>query len=242
MSSHRRRRRSWLRWVLVAAAAVVVLAVGVPFVYIHFIEGPAPAPLGLSGTASPSAASGTGGSGQGTDTPLVGTWAVAAGSRAGYRVNEVLAGQNNVAVGRTGSIAGHLVIRNTTVTAGAFTVKMATIHSDQSQRDAQFDGRIMDVATYPTGTFTLTRGISLAPVPATGTIMAYHASGNLTLHGRTRPVTFSLKAQRTSTQIRVSGSIPITFADWDIPNPSFAGFVTTQDHGVLEFLLVLNRA
>jgi polyisoprenoid-binding protein YceI len=138
--------------VLVAAAAVVVLAVGVPFAYIHFIEGPAPAPLGLNGTASPSAANS--GSGQGADTPLAGTWAVGAGSRAGYRVNEVLAGQNNVAVGRTSSVGGHLVIRNTTVTAGAFTVKMATIHSDQSQRDAQFDGRIMDVATYPTGTFT----------------------------------------------------------------------------------------
>jgi polyisoprenoid-binding protein YceI len=240
VSSHRRSRRSWLRWVLVAAAAVVVLAVAVPFVYIHFIEGPAPAPLGLNGTASPSAASS--GSGQGADTPLAGTWAVGTGSRAGYRVNEVLAGQNNVAVGRTSSVAGHLVIRNTTVTAGAFTVKMATIHSDQSQRDAQFDGRIMDVATYPTGTFTLTRGISLAPVPASGKIVTYHAAGNLTLHGHTRPVTFSLQAQRTATQIRVSGSIPITFADWDIPNPSFAGFVTTQNHGVLEFLLVLSRS
>ena len=70
MSSHRRRHRSWLRWVLVAAAAVVVLAVGVPFAYIHFIEGPAPAPLGLGATASP----GTTGSGQATaDTPLAGT-------------------------------------------------------------------------------------------------------------------------------------------------------------------------
>jgi len=26
-----------------------------------------------------------------------------------------------------------------------------------------------------------------------------------------------------------------------IPNPSFAGFVTTEDHGVLEFLLVLQK-
>jgi polyisoprenoid-binding protein YceI len=226
--------------VLVAAAAVVVLAVGVPFAYIHFIEGPAPAPLGLNGTASPSAANS--GSGQGADTPLAGTWAVGAGSRAGYRVNEVLAGQNNVAVGRTSSVAGHLTLSRTAVTAGAFTVQMATIRSDRSQRDAQFDGRIMDVATYPTGTFTLTRAISLAPVPAAGKIRTYHAAGKLTLHGHTRPVTFGLSAQRTATQIRVSGSIPITFADWDIPNPSFAGFVTTDNHGVLEFLLVFRRA
>jgi polyisoprenoid-binding protein YceI len=100
----------------------------------------------------------------------------------------------------------------------------------------------MDVATYPTGTFTLTRAIGLAPVPATGKIRTYHATGKLTLHGHTRQVTFGLSAQRTATQIQVSGSIPITFADWDIPNPSFAGFVTTDNHGVLEFLLVFRRA
>ena len=128
------------------------------------------------------------------------------------------------------------------MTTGAFTVQMATIRSDRSQRDAQFDGRIMDVATYPAGTFTLTRAISLAPVPATGKIRTYHATGNLTLHGHTRQVTFGLSAERTATQIRVSGSIPVTFADWDIPNPSFAGFVTTDNHGVLEFLLVFRRA
>ena len=32
------------------------------------------------------------------------------------------------------------------------------------------------------------------------------------------------------------------FADWDIRNPSFAGFVTTQNHGVLEFLLDVRQA
>ena len=239
MSSHRRRRRNWLPWGLAAAAVVLVLAVGGPFVYIHFIEGAAPAPLSLNTSASPGAT----GSGQETaDAPLAGTWTVATGTRAGYRVNEVLLGQDNVAVGRTGSVAGHLTIRQTTVTAGAFTVQMATIHSDKSRRDMQFDGRIMDVATYPTGTFALTRGINLAPVPATGKAVTYHATGNLTLHGHTRQVTFPLSAQRTATQIRVSGSIPVTFADWGIPNPSFASVVTTENHGLLEFLLVFRRS
>jgi hypothetical protein len=55
-------------------------------------------------------------------------------------------------------------------------------------------------------------------------------------------VTFPVSAERTATQIRVSGSIPVTFADYGIPNPSFASVVTTQDHGVLEFLLVFRRA
>ena len=241
MSSHRHRRdrRNWLRWGLVAAGVVVVLAVGGPFVYIHFFAGSAPAPLSLSDPPS----SGAAGSGpSAADTPVAGTWTVVTGSTAGYRVNEVLLGQDNVAVGRTNSVAGHLTIGQTAVTAGTFTVQMSTIRSDKSRRDTQFDGRIMDVATYPTGTFTLTRSISLAPVPATGKVVTYRATGNLTLHGHTRQVTFPLSAQRTATQIRASGSIPVTFADWGIPNPSFAGVVTTENHGLLEFLLVFRRA
>jgi hypothetical protein len=70
----------------------------------------------------------------------------------------------------------------------------------------------------------------------------YSATGNLTLHGHTRRVTFTLSAERTSTAIKISGSIPVTFAKWDISNPSFGSFVTTQNHGELEFLLTLDRS
>jgi polyisoprenoid-binding protein YceI len=134
-----------------------------------------------------------------------------------------------------------MTISGTTVTAASFTAQMATIHSDQSQRDAQFDGRIMDTAAYPVGTLTLTSRIALGSLPANGVIRTYHATGDLLLHGQTRSVTFSLQAERTSAGIEVSGSIPIVFADWDIPNPSFTGFVTTQNHGLLEFLVKFSK-
>ena len=42
--------------------------------------------------------------------------------------------------------------------------------------------------------------------------------------------------------MQVSGQIPVLFADYGIANPSFAGFVTTQDHGVVELLLSLKQA
>jgi polyisoprenoid-binding protein YceI len=232
----------WLRWLLVAGAAVVVLAVGGTFVYIHFIEGPAPAPLSLRSAPSPSAAQSSPAGQAGPAAPLSGTWQVAAGSQAGYRVKEVLLGQNNIAVGRTSHITGDLVIKGSTVTAAGFRVAVATIHSDQSQRDVQFDGRIMDVASYPVGSFALTRPISLAPVPAAGTVRDYTATGKLTLHGHTRVVTFGLQAERTGGKIEISGSIPVTFADYGIANPSFGSFVTTENHGVLEFLLNFGKA
>jgi polyisoprenoid-binding protein YceI len=230
---------SWLRWVITGVVVVAVLAVGGPFVFIHFIEGKPPAPLSLKGSASPSV---SGQSQTGAAVPVAGTWTVAGGSEVGYRVNEVLAGQSQTAVGRTKSVTGHLTIDGTSVTAATFTVPMATIKSNESQRDVQFDGRIMDVASYPTGTFTLTSPIQLAPLPAAGAIKTYSATGSLTLHGHTRSVTFPLTAERTSTAIKISGSIPVAFADWDIPNPSFTGFVTTQNHGLLEFLLAFLRA
>ena len=220
----------WLRWVIAAVVVVAVLAVAGPYVFFHFIEGNGPAPLSLKASASPV-------SSQGSSAPVAGTWAVRSGSRVGYRVNEVLGGQSHTAVGRTSSVTGQMVIKGSTVKTAGFTVKMATIHTDSAQRDSQFDGRIMDVARYPDGTFTLTRPIALAPLPAAGTIRTYSATGHLTLHGQTRPVTFPVKTELTAGGIEVQGSIPVLFSRWDIPNPSFTGFVTTQNHGIMEFLL-----
>ena len=236
----RLRPRRLAIWLMAAAAAVALLAVGGAFVYIHFISGPAPAPLGLKVGASPSATTtGTRTEPAASSGSLAGNWRVTAGSVVGYRVNEVLAGQQNVAVGRTSQISGSMTITGGSVTAAQFTVQMATIRSDESQRDAQFNGRIMDTSEFPTGTLKLTGPIRLAPVPGAGVIKSYHAAADLTLHGQTRPVTFPLSAERTSNEIEVSGSIPVLFSRWDIPNPSFTGFVTTQNHGELEFLVKL---
>ena len=198
------RPRHWLRWLIGAIVVLVVLGVGGPFVYIHFLNGSTPAALSLP-TASSSASTSTGSTSTGgtatantaASGSLAGTYSVGSGSVVGYRVNEVLLGQSTTAVGRSSSVTGHLTIAGTTATAATFSVPMDTVLSDKSQRNAQFDGRIMDVAQYPTGTFALTSPIDLAPLPATGVIKSYTATGKLTLHGATRTVTFTLTAERT---------------------------------------------
>jgi polyisoprenoid-binding protein YceI len=236
MARLRWRRLRW--WLLGGLVALVIVVVGGTWLYIHVIAGPAPAPLSLKSGPSSGRTSGS----ASTAAAVAGTWHVAPGSIVGYRVNEVLAGQNNVAVGRTSHVTGSLDIRGGTVTAASFSVPMDTIKSDESERDVQFNGRIMETSTYPTGTLTLTTPIALGSLPAAGVIRTYHATGDLTLHGHTRKVTFPLAAERTAAGIEVSGSIPILFADWDIGNPSFAGFVTTQNHGLLEFLIKFSRS
>ena len=252
------RPRHWLRWLIGGIVVLAALAAAGPFIYIHFFNA-APSALSLTPGNSSSPSSGSTASSAGTATAntaasgaVAGTWTVGSGSVVGYRVNEVLLGQNATAVGRTTSVTGHLTIQGTAATAASFSVPMDTIHSDKSQRDAQFDGRIMDVAQYPTGTFTLTSPIDLGSPPAAGVIKSYPAHGKLTLHGTTRAVTFTLTAERSAAkpgaakhggnQIEVAGDIPVLFSDYHIQNPSFAGFVTTQDHGLLEFLLVFDKA
>jgi polyisoprenoid-binding protein YceI len=226
---------SWKRWLGVGIGGAVVALVGIPYAYIHFVEGKAPAPLTLTSPAATASAVQASPSSQTSDS-TDGTWNIATGSLVGYRVKEVLFGQNNVAVGRTGDITGSITLNATTISDGTFTVDMTTVTSDQSRRDGQFNGRIMETSSFPTATFTLTQPIDLSSIPATGEKRTLQATGNLTLHGVTKAVTFKVTGQYTGSVVQVVGSIPITFADWNISNPSF-GPVSTEDHGILEFAL-----
>jgi hypothetical protein len=85
-SRARSRNRGRRRLVLAGAVLALVLAVGGPFAYINFVQEDAPERLGVA-TAT------TGGDTAATGASLDGTWTVASGSQAGYRVEEVLLGQ-----------------------------------------------------------------------------------------------------------------------------------------------------
>jgi polyisoprenoid-binding protein YceI len=230
------RRRKLTLGVIGVAVLVVLVAVLGPYVYIHFIEGPAPAKLELP-KSSTTTSHASGGSTSTSGSSIAGTWNVGAGSMAGYRVQEVLVGQNATAVGRTTKIWGSMTIAGSTVTQGKFTVDMASVVSDQSQRNARFDGPIMDVSQYPTATLTLSSPINLGMTPAAGVVTKYNAAGALAMHGVTKSVTFPVSAELVGSQIVVLADIPITFSDWNIANPSIGGFVTTANSGTLEVLL-----
>jgi polyisoprenoid-binding protein YceI len=236
MAANKRRRII----VTVAGVVLVVLLAAFlgPYVYIHFIEGPAPAKLELpKSPATTSTSQGT----AATSSSVDGTWNVGTGSQAGYRVQEVLVGQNATAVGRTSKIWGSMTISGSTVTKGSFTVDMASVESDQSERNAHFDGSIMDVSQYPTATLTLSAPIVLGMIPAEGTVAHYNATGDLDMHGVTKSVSFAVTAERIGSGIDVLADIPITFSEWNIANPSIGGFVTTANSGTLEVLLQLTQ-
>jgi polyisoprenoid-binding protein YceI len=244
ISRHRR------RWAIGVVAGLVIVVVG-GLLIIKVIQGKGDkaltindAPVVTSGGTSAGTGNTTGqASGQttGSAAGIDGTWKIATGSQVGYRVKETLFGQSATATGRTTAVTGTLTITGTDVSAGQFTVEMAKVTSDRSQRDGQFRGRIMAVDQYPTATFALTKPIALASLPVPGVEIHAQATGDLTLHGTKRSVTFTVTARRTADAIQVQGQIPVTFGNYGIDNPS-GGPASVGDNGILEFALAFARA
>lgn len=219
--------------------ALVILAVfvfaGGPWFFINFIKDKAPSALELQPTPTVAVAE--------SITDVSGEWEITVGSDSvvGYRVKEILFGQSTEGVGRTKFVDGNLAIANNSVTQATFTVQMGSIMSDAGKRDAQFNGRIMDVMTYPTSTFTLTQPIVLPDNATSGDVITAEATGNLTLRGTTKPVTFPVEAQLSGSTFTVVGSITIVFDEWGIPEPGLPG-ISVEPEGLLEFSLEFSKA
>jgi polyisoprenoid-binding protein YceI len=194
----------------------------------------------LAGTpdAAPSLAA-TAGTGAAL-TDLSGDWTVVASSYAGYRVNEVLNGTPVTVNGRTSDVTGTVTVAGSQVTAGSIDVDVTTMATDQPPRDAYFQNEAMDTKGFPRATFTLTQPIAANGVQA-GVPKTYEVTGDLTLHGVTKPVTAEVQASFTQDAGQIVGSIPITFEDFGVQAPSL-GFVTVEDQGSVEFSLDVTPA
>lgn len=239
--------RRHTKFIVGGLVGAVLLVGGGSFVYVQFIHDSDPAFTAADvsdrlGDAADDGGDGDGGIGSALSAE--GTWTTTAESVAGYRVKENVNGFDVDATGRTNDVVGTLTIAGTVLTEATFTVDLTTVKSDDARRDSQFRGRIMNTAEFPSATFALTTPIDFGGGTAgssnlqDGISVELHATGDLTLHGVTRSVTFTLSASVKNGRIGVLGWIPVTFADYGIDNPSFAT-VTTEDHGSIEFILVL---
>ncbi|MFZ4720215.1 MAG: YceI family protein [Ilumatobacteraceae bacterium] len=255
-------QRHWKK-IVIGVVALAVLVVGGSFIYAKLFNQADPAfgqtdvidklnqttttvaaETTVPGTDASTPQSTTGATDAPTTTAAAGvdgTWNLAADSEVGYRVKESINGFDTTANGRTNAVTGSFVIAGTKATEGSWTVDMTTFKSDESRRDNQFNTRIMTVDQFPTSTFVLTSPIDFGSVPADGQTITAKATGDLTLRGTTKSVTFDLQATFQNGRVGVLGQIPIVFADYGIPNPSFAT-ITTEDNGLLEFVLIFDKA
>jgi polyisoprenoid-binding protein YceI len=173
----------------------------------------------------------------------LGTIDAATASFAGYRVQEQLVGVGgHIAVGRTTKLSGSMVLAGAVVEDVGVTADLTALHSDNDQRDGQLQRQAIETDTFPTATFRLAMPINLGGLPADGTKLSVNATGAFTLHGVTKTVTIALQAVRQGGIIAVAGTLPIVFSDYSIQKPSSFSLVSVDDHGIMEFHLLLTHA
>lgn len=237
---------------IIGAVVVVVLLLGIGAWYVLFGDD-APDEVNLE-TATEQVTESTQSDDSTGDTTDVsagisGTWTVdtdtgsfdfesADGSFAGFRVQEELASIGGTeAVGRTGEVTGTIGIEGTTLTSADLMVDMASITTDQSRRD----GRVRDaleVEQFPTATFVLTEPVDLGAGAESGEAVSVEAKGQMTIHGVTQDTTATLQAQLVDGTAVVVGTVPFTFADYQVEKPSAASVLSVADDASIEFQLL----
>jgi polyisoprenoid-binding protein YceI len=257
---HRTPHRSRRPFVVVAILAVLAVA-GVAVVYLSFFNTDAPERLALSDQPIPAPttvaapAATTGGTTATTTatvaaagTELAGTWRVAAGSVAGYRVREKLAElpAKSDAVGRSPAVTGTVKVEGSgaalTASEAHFEVDLTKLASDRSQRDNRIRTMGLQSSTFPTATFVSSKPISLPAETTGGQPVKASAEGDLTIHGVTKRVTIPLDVRITGGKGELVGSLEFPMSDFKIIPPSIGGIVTVDPDATLEFKLILEKA
>lgn len=242
------RRRPKRRLLLIGAGAALVLVLGV-IAFVYFVVFPTSSPPRFKLATTPAAQAGKPApASPAADGKLAGSWAIAPGSAAGYRVREKLAflPAQSDAVGRTSSITGSATLKGPNdaleVNAASFAVDLRTLKSDRSLRDEKLHSVGIESDTYPTATFVLHQPIALPRTAPAGSAFHVNATGALSLHGVTRQETIPLSMRLSGTQLEAVGSITFPWSDFEMTAPSIAGFVNVTEHATMEFDLRLARS
>ena len=235
------------RLIIAGAALVAALALAGGGAYVYFFSGlrSSPSALGLSASPSPAASGSPGSSGA-----LAGKWTVTTGSVAGYRVKELFVGQTSKhdAVARTSTVSGSLTVSGDSsgyqVNMITITAVLTDLHSvdsvagrDVSQRDG-FVARQMNLQQFPNATFTAS-SVTVTPA-ASGQPVDISLPGKMTIHGVTKDVTATAKAQLTGNQVEVAGSIVTDMTDYGVSPPSVP-FTTVDSQVTIEFDIFLAK-
>jgi polyisoprenoid-binding protein YceI len=221
---------------ILIVVAIVAFAAG-PWFYREFIAGEADPELALPGQM------------QAATTDVNGTWTVAPGpndpaarTQAGYRVDEILRGSPLTVNGRTPEVTGEVVVAASKLESATFTIDVASITSPESARDNQFRGEdILDTGKFSTAELRVTQPVDVSAVPESGEATTLDVPVNMTIKGVSRDVTAKVNVKRAGAAIVAAGSVPVTWTEFNVTPPDFAGFVTVEPTGTIEFLVNLAK-
>ena len=178
------------------------------------------------------------------------------GSRVFYRVREQLVGISflNDAVGVAEGISGAIVVGpdgTVDMSQSRLVLDLATFSSDQARRDNFIRTRVFEIAQargcqpdcvlhQPEAVFT-PQTASNSPLPPDNVetffpIVGFELSGDLTLHGVTKEITWEILATYNSEEGIVEGKAQtrFTFSTFDLMKPVLPFLLTVEDEIRLE--------
>lgn len=164
----------------------------------------------------------------------------ATGNEARYRVREQLAGLDfpNDAVGVTSAVRGEIVLDESgRVQAGHSTiiVDLRTLTSDKERRDGYVQRRTLETEQFPEAVLRVTGlGAMPHPLPTAGEF-AFTLTGELTLHGTTRPTSWTVAARAEHDHYYGTATTTFRFAEFGITKPRVAAVLSVDDQITLEY-------
>ncbi|WP_370328393.1 YceI family protein [Euzebya sp.] len=244
-----RPRRSIARLLVAVAVVLTLLASGIAW----YLFRPAPDAVDIQAAVDGTTETSGDTAAATASADVSGTWAVdttvatfsvtdTTGTFVGFRVAEELANLGAVeAVGRTPEVTGTVTLDGTTLTAGEITADLTAMVSDESRREDAIQ-EALGTSTSPTATFTVTEAVDLGSDLSDGQVVDVTVPGTLTVNGVSRTVDVTMQVVRSGETVVVTGTTPVTFADFDVATPTSPIVVSLDDAGTIEFQLYLTRA
>jgi Tol biopolymer transport system component/polyisoprenoid-binding protein YceI len=221
--------RTW-RGRLLALAVTGLVVIAVPYLIFAVLTSGAPPPATLP-PPGPSLVSSGG--------ILDGTWSLASNgsSFVGYRIREELGvfPAPDDAVGRTTAVTGEARIRDGVIDQATFTADLTQLTSDQTIRDQVMHQQGLQVDTFPSATFALSKPVDLG-TPQVGDVVRFQATGNLTLRGVRRTVSFAAEGRWDGGVIHIAAHTTIRRADFGLSLQGQFG-LKVSDVGTIEVQL-----
>ena len=101
------------------------------------------------------------------------------------------------------------------------TVPVAKISTGIGVRDHHMQEKYLESGKYPTAELVVPR--AALKFPSEGAGVDATAPGTMTIHGKSRPVTFHYRAVRKGNAYDVQGDVHVNMNDYDIPTPTYLG-------------------
>jgi len=176
------------------------------------------------------------------------TWTIDAASKATIRVREQLArlpAPNDAIITITGAQGSFTLNPDGTFASGSkISVDMNTITTDDRQRTDSIRRDPLEVSRFRTSELVPKKvsGLTL-PLERSGDF-TFQLTGDLTLHGVTKSVTFDVKATRTNGKLTATATANPSwkFGDFGMRPPSSFSVLSIVDEIRMEFALVANEA